>query len=741
MQKINFYSKNIVEMESTKDPPIHHFTARARLMIQLGDQLITDEVAAVSELVKNSYDADAKIVEVHIENAMNTETGKIRVIDWGIGMDLPTIEKGWLEVATVLKSREQDEKPRLTLIFKRPILGEKGLGRLSVHKLGLVTEIVSRARSTNDKIVEKEVVLRLDWTAFEDSQKFLEEIPVDLSERTPEVFTGLDEEGKPNHGTQITITKLKRAWTTDMLKELYLKSQIISSPISGTRNFEVVPYFKELNLKNEELVNYREIARNSIYSFQGNVSTVGELSYHYMFAHPNYPELKRAEDKKTPILDPENFPSNRKPLSGPFALTLYSWELRSEDKRLVFGDAKFFRDVVEPNTGVKVYRDSFRVLPYGDEDNDWLGLDQRRTRRFALHVSRNQVIGFVDITAEGNPGLIDKSDREGLIDNDQYRDFCSLVLNAFRVFENLRLEDRERIKAREGRTQEARREKFGRGMSKLQAKLNEPAFQKIPAEKRLELQDIVTETRSDFESILEETEQPLLVAAGIGLSVLIPTHEVRRGLLESIKLLKTAMTRDPDSRAVESIQSALTLLEQIDKIIGGLVKLQQKSGYDERFPPEKAIEFAETLYGNRLKRRNIEYTKDLRIQFEISGSSRQLALVIENMLDNSAYWLDRNQVGQRHIKIITDNIDGNPAIIVSDDGPGIEEDIDTITLPFITRKPKGLGLGLFIARRIAENHDSKLVLLNQGDLPGLLSGANIGIVFLQKAPIARAKVD
>lgn len=709
-------------------------------MTLLGDQLITDEVAAVSELVKNSYDADAKVVEVHIENSFNPDTGKIRIIDWGNGMDLQTIEKGWLEIATISKSRAPGEKQRLSPIFKRSILGEKGLGRLSVHKLGLVTEIVSRARSEEDKIVDKEVVLKLDWVMFEDTQKFLEQIPVDLYERSPEVFVGVDDEGQPNHGTQIIITKLKRAWTTDMLRELYLKSQVISSPISGTRGFRVDPDFKELDLKKEELVDYVEIAKSSIYSFKGNVSSVGELAYTYQFSHPNHPELKRTENKTTGILDPENFPERRNPRCGPFALTLYSWELTTEDKRLVFGDAKFFRDVVEPNTGVKVYRDGFRVLPYGDEDNDWLGLDQRRTRRFALHVSRNQVIGFVDIKTEDNPWLIDKSDREGLIDNDQYRDFYNLVLNAFQVFENLRLGDREKIKEREGRTLEARRERFARSMNRLQAKLNEPVFQKLPAERRLELQELVTETRSDFETILEETEQPLLVAAGIGLSVLIPTHEVRRGLLEVTKILKTARDQDPESLAAESIQEALRLLDQIDKIIGGLVKLQQKSGYDERFPPLRAIEFAETLYGNRLTRRNIDYSKDLRISFEISGSSRQLALVIENMLDNSTYWLDRNPVGERHIKVITDYIDGSPAIIVSDDGPGIQEDIDTITLPFITRKPKGLGLGLFIARRIAENHDAKLVLLSQNDLPGLLRGANIGIVFLQKRQLTKAKV-
>ncbi len=702
-------------------------------MVSLGEQLITDEVAAVSELVKNAYDADAQKVTVTIRDSANPTEGTIRVLDDGNGMNLDTVLKGWLEIATTNKARKPKEKPRLSPIYKRPILGEKGLGRLSVHKLGMVTEIISRGRGS-----DREVKLKLDWTQFEDPEKLLEDIPVEVSEGAPEVFTGIDSEGNPNHGTSIKVTRLKRTWTSEMLKELYMKSQIISSPIAGMRNFKVIPDFNELSIRPEELVDYDFIARNAIYTFKGTATADGKLDYSYRFNHPNHPDIRRQESKVTDILDPENFPEDRKPTCGPFALTLYSWELTTEDKRLVFGDAKFFRDIVEPNTGVKVYRDGFRVLPYGDEDNDWLALDQRRTRRFALHVSRTQLIGFVDITTQQNPSLIDKSDREGLIDNNEFREFYSLVLNAFKIFENLRLEDRERVKEKEGRTLEARRERFAVSMNRLQAKLNEPEFLKVPAEKRLELGELVTETRAEFETLLNETEQPLLIAAGVGLSVLLPTHEMRRELLEAIRLLKTAKTQDPDSLAIESIESVINILQQIDAVVGGLVKLQQKSGYDEKFPVERTIEFAEVLYKNRLQRRNIDYSKDLRISFEIQGSSRQLGLVIMNMLDNSAYWLDRKPAGQRHIKVITDVVDSKPAIIVSDDGPGIEDDIDTITLPFVTRKPKGLGLGLFLSRRIAETHNAKLMLLAPDDVQGLLGGANIAIVFLEGMAVAKS---
>ena len=177
--------------------------ARARLMLLLGEQLITDEVAAVSELVKNAYDADATKVKVILSHVSEPEIGCIVIEDNGHGMSYETVMSSWLELGTLSKARKADMKPRFSESERRVCLGEKGLGRLAVHKLGSITELVTKRAETN-----VETKLTLDWAAFEQSEGFLEDIPVEWETTEPHVFAA----GKS--GTQITVKRLRRQWSS-----------------------------------------------------------------------------------------------------------------------------------------------------------------------------------------------------------------------------------------------------------------------------------------------------------------------------------------------------------------------------------------------------------------------------------------------------------------------------------------------------------------------------------------------
>jgi len=419
-----------------------HVTARARLMLLLGEQLITDEVAAISELVKNAYDADATKVVVTLFHISDPKTGHIVIRDNGHGMTSDVVLSSWLELGTLSKARGTDLKPRFSEKKKRPFLGEKGLGRLAVHKLGHRTELITRRIDA-----DVETRLTIDWTAFEKSEGFLEEVPVNWEETSPNVFT----ESEFLSGTQITIRELQRAWNKDMIERTERSLRALKSPFKDLSDFDIIIKIEDDLAPIVRVHDMSEIIDKATYTFIGEIDEAGQLDYRYKFQRDDYPALSREVKGRKDARDPELFSNDRKPICGPIHLRFYSWDLSPQDQRAVLGDTQTYKEMIEPNTGIKVFRDGFRVLPYGNPDNDWLGMDLRRVRQFEERLSRNQAIGAVEISARTNPRLLDKTDREGLIDNEALRDFHSLVQNALTQFEAERYPDRRNLKEVTGR--------------------------------------------------------------------------------------------------------------------------------------------------------------------------------------------------------------------------------------------------------------------------------------------------
>ena len=134
-----------------------HFKTRARILCQLGEQLIKNEGIALLELIKNAYDADASLCDVVMSNPTSPENGSIVIQDDGIGMNYDTIVNVWLEIGTDHKANlEPGKSAKRTSKFKRICLGEKGIGRLGVHRLGREIELISHAKDSD------EVVLKID---------------------------------------------------------------------------------------------------------------------------------------------------------------------------------------------------------------------------------------------------------------------------------------------------------------------------------------------------------------------------------------------------------------------------------------------------------------------------------------------------------------------------------------------------------------------------------------------------
>ena len=174
------------------------FRPRARLLQLLGDQLIGSPRLALFELVKNAYDADATTVTVTMSH-LDSDEATIRVQDDGDGMSLSILEDIWLVPGHDHKARARMEGIR-TAKGRLP-LGEKGVGRFAVHKLGQVVELVTRQAD------RPELVLRIDWEEIAQSE-FLEDARVQIVSRAPEVFK------ESGTGTLVAVTRLRgEKWT------------------------------------------------------------------------------------------------------------------------------------------------------------------------------------------------------------------------------------------------------------------------------------------------------------------------------------------------------------------------------------------------------------------------------------------------------------------------------------------------------------------------------------------------
>ena len=620
------------------------FHARARLMALLGEQLITNEVVAVAELIKNSYDADSTNVKIYLNN-VSKKTGEIIIIDNGHGMTREKLLTSWLEIGTISKFSKKNELVKRSESGKRLVLGNKGLGRLAVHKIGKTTEITTRRTNT-----VKETKLVLDWVKFEDEKKFLSDIENEWEERTPTSFSKNSDQGF-EQGTKIQISNLQRTWTSDMIKKIKEIIWTIQSPIVALKNFKIDIFVNDVNDVSLPFKDMLELLESSHYTFQIDIDKFGFADIEYQFKSPIYKKLQRKNTEKNRNLKQgTTFESVKETSCGLFDFKLYCWELDSEHKKQAFGSQSVYNEMVKPHTGVRVFRDGFRVFPYGGSEDDWLNMNTKRIGHFQFNVSKNQIIGAIKISSKSNPNLIDKSDREGLINNMAYAQFKDLINSAIQIFQTERAKDRSKMKKIKGENPKIN--KFSKHLENLLTLLKK---ENITSETQIKITNMINHITKVFEETLNEYEEPLLGAASIGLTYLIPTHELRRSVRESTKILKKLIKDGGDYR--ESARNVIQHMNEIEQIVKGLTQLSQKVDADKKFKLKSAIEQSISLMKKKLDRNNVRISVEYRKDIEVSSQPRSITLMLLNMIDNSIYWLLNKQKNNREIKLIVDELE------------------------------------------------------------------------------------
>lgn len=761
------------------------FSVTARTVLELGSELISSDIIAFYELIKNGFDAKSKdgvsirfnvvlshrkhrdlereikerratfsVLQSRCTAALNSDAeilweqaqqlisecrdegalvdamqeisdlNEIVVRDTGSGMALTDLTNKFLVIGTPSRKLAVESSVRAKE-SKSPYLGEKGLGRLSAMRLGNTLHV--RTARKEDLTFNH---LDIDWSEFEDPKKMISDIQV-------EPYIGNKKRERDFSGTKLTIGKLSSDWNKERLSQLALEEfSLLTDPMADSKNRPRIALFWNgqrvpIHALDKKLI---EVAHASILGKYTISEGVGKLSLKVKirdlgFEHPEYEENLNfsPEDVYTLALgNKEAIPFEALITTGPFEFQAH-WFNRQRLKASGGMDREQLMKLQRQWVGIRMYRDGFRVYPYGEERDDWLGLDRIAMMAKGYTLNKMQLVGQVDIGRTQNPELIDQTNREGLRETHEQQVLLGIL--QFSVQDQLRLAIKraetkykeKRVKPVQAKTEIARLEVRARDAIKsLRAKTShqEHAVIEELQQTLLELTELAKVLR-ERNSEVEDDAKQMQDMAGIGLLVEIVAHELARTsehALETIRLLQKISPSEIGLQ-MQSLEASMKSIQKRLKVLDPLSASGRQA--PERFSVSDLL--AETLAGHaeQFQRHNIKIhyvpPKNSIIMKTVKGYFVQ---VVENLIANSVYWLklegEKSPLFKPEISV---QLLANPVrVIFSDNGPGIDpEHQERIFEMFFSLKEsrKRRGLGLYISRLHATTTGGSLELDNE----------------------------
>lgn len=700
----------------------------------LGDELIGSDSLALFEIVKNSYDADSKIVVIRL-NHIQSPDGSIVVEDVGNGMTPEVIENAWLTIGTDYKRKELKQSP----IFHRTSLGNKGVGRLAAYRLANKIKVETQPR---DDMFGS--VLTINWNKLIRGGSSIEDLAVDVEHGVTNLFSG-------GHGTRITLSDLKcHNWNATKVKTLVSQLQSILNPFREKDNFSIE--VRSDDEKVQEWINSvtssSEIIKNSLFKFEFSISQSNEnaedfafLDWNYSFNPTNFPKSANVEPYSKASKQPldidakefiaydkntkERFFLKNKLLNGIGKITgcFYAFSRDSKILGLVYGAGKstLINSYLDQNGGVKIFRDDIRVYNYGEPNDDWLGINQYRATKTNAHFAKNQIIGVINLNLEKTKdSLLEKTNREGFIENDTFDILTRIMKAIFHHFERISASDKAKLLKVIDKNSIIKKIGFSETIKELEDKLKQKNLD-------TEFSNLVDKVKKDYDNM-----RNVMLSAGMnGLNLTIVFHEVER---EMGFIRNDIMRKDCDIANIRlRIKALMDLMEKFMPLLRrSRISSIMASKYVERVLSihQTRFRYHEIIYSDRLQSQEAN-------DFIINGPSGLILGALSNLIDNAIYWScerkvreNRSQKPALMITSDTTHFDG-PAILVADNGRGFQLEPDEMVLPFRTLKPSGMGIGLYYASLVMETIGGKLLFPEIHDLglPEVYDGACVALVF------------
>jgi signal transduction histidine kinase len=659
----------------------------------IGRELITDRITAIYELVKNCYDANATRVEVSFENVGPNSIGgaKIIISDNGHGMTFEDIRDKWMVVGTASKRQNLfSAEP-----FKRKYVGEKGIGRFAVDKLGGRVSIATKTRGSNERLF-----VDINWDEYERLSK------------NPQLtlFTDVEngyhfETAEPNeHGTILTISSIpvEEIWTDLDLLRLERELEKIVSPF-----FPLDPPF-DIYLKSNEFEKYsnRLVKAESV-----------KYSSHEFLLGFDEKELTQESllfDKESGQMIKKNVPIRS---FGPVQLQLYYFNESAKKKyNQVYKNDDYRVD------GIKIYRDGIITTPFAeseqdiDKKRDILGIEKRRWSGAFDKIGTREIIGILEITKKGNPKIIDATNRQDFVDNREYRDLKDFIISQLNALADLKKHERDFKKSQtnvalEKANIEVREFESTIAVIERENPQLKPTLERLRKQAKQIDRSLQAGIQQQKEERQEHVRKENIYRSLMSLQdyAIHISHAVRTALGKVKRRAEFFKNRFPDPKHDELFKEyAIDIyneMSNLSRVIDFMLSYAGSNSDMEDFNVRDLLfDLFERLYKPEFESEHIHPFLDIKDNFILHANKKLFEEIFENLISNSVKAL-RNEDDK--IVKCTGYIEDNSFILYfSDNGEGIkvghEEKIFELYYT-TTADIGGAGFGLYIVKTHIES--------------------------------------
>jgi signal transduction histidine kinase len=756
------------------------FTVDTHLFRELGELLVGRESTALIELIKNAYDADATEVVVHGRDLDNPNLGLITIVDDGVGMTPKIFTAGFLRIASRLK----EEGQRRSLRYHRRYTGAKGIGRLAAHKLARQVHIYSMPGPEVISLAKEDhaVDATIDWDAVEREETLADLFGTHAVQVTPQ-----NSPPKGKEGTTIELRRLRRKWTATERAKFFAEVGAYSPPavlvnppsrevidpvlfdrpaLADTRGTD--PGFKvRLTGDFEGGDDYWPAliqAAQWVIEIKADVDN-RKVQLNIVPTKKGKSEFPEAKPLKTSMDHPN-------PSSGPFF-----------EARILIreggGGNRSEKAWLGRSSGIRVFMEGFRVLPYGEPNDDWLSIDadykkRQKTLTYLndfpraqqptdeeeglLFLGNSAYFGAVFLTLAKSPNLKMLINREGFVPGAEFDGLVHILRTA--VYLSVRVRASAKRQLREDRSERRRAQSAEFQPSKLELKkaveasvaraseLAHEARGRAAAGDIAGAQELIHRAGQEFSSgsITSQrlmTEGAMLrVLASVGTQMAAFVHEIN-GLLGAAVSLEGAVSRLREDPGIGA--SARKQMAQLYQAIGDLRRSVERQAIyladvispdarrrRSRQKLAERFDAGKRLVENSAQKRDVAITNDIPVELKSPPMfPAEMTLIFSNLLTNAV------KAAGDHGRIRANAASGpDGRILLKLENTGIAVDLDDAERwfkPFesttVQTDPvlgQGMGMGLPITRNILEEYGHSIRFVRPG--PGFATAIEIKFV-------------